>query len=801
MSCLWDDALVLLSLLLLILGLPLGVSAQAGAPTATATWDQLAVYEVATVTYEAETFDLTVTFSEEVEGFEEADVGILQEAATIETFPAQSRGTVFVLTIRPDPSAERIFFLLDKGVVTSVVTGLRNESDVILAVVPLSPPSPSLTEREALEALYDATGGPKWKHNTNWKKTENLDDWYGVTTEGRNVTQLYLSNNNLSGSIPPELGDLGLLQHLYLHGNNLSGSIPPELANLGVDLYDPDVSPDDGTKALKFHGNTALSGPLPTDFPSKLFNLEEVQIQNTKVTVPTEPAFTTWLETITLTEGQGSSAGAVDLALGDADPRGLWSDGETVWVLGSDAMLYAYEWATGRRQGGREIDVALPGVAPHGLWSNGETMWVVYDGLCTHDQEEKGVPYDLATGKRVGALKFDLTPGNPDPRGLWSDGMTLWVTDVDINKRPVYAYTWDGSRDKEKEIELMATNDHPYGLWSDGTTMWVADSQDAMLYAYELASPSERDPDKDMVLAPTNLAPYGLWSDGTTWLVTDSLDGKLYRYGSPFEGGGTGTGGGGGGGNQDRHGDTPGQATLVPLGPSAPWPSSTPGQINSATDVDYFTLTVPQAGILVVGTTGATDTVGTVWQDGVELATADSGGARRNFRLSVRVEAGEVVIAVAGRTGAYTLETRLVVGYLENPGADSFQSGIGVISGWVCAAEAVEIEIATEQGEVERYVAAYGTERLGTELICGDTDNGFGLLFNWNRLRDGEHTVTAFVDEEELGRATVQVTALGAEFVQGVEGECVVEDFPTVGETVVLEWQQSIQNFVITGVE
>ena len=52
---------------------------------------------------------------------------------------------------------------------------------------------------------------------------------------------------------------------------------------------------------------------------------------------------------------------------------------------------------------------------------------------------------------------------------------------------------------------------------------------------------------------------------------------------------------------------------------------------------------------------------------------ADSGGERRNFRLSVPVEAGSVVIAVEGqgsRTGSYTLETTLLVGYLENPGAD-----------------------------------------------------------------------------------------------------------------------------------
>ena len=139
------------------------------------------------------------------------------------------------------------------------------------------------------------------------------------------------------------------------------------------------------------------------------------------------------------------------------------------------------------------------------------------------------------------------------------------------------------------------------------------------------------------------------------------------------------------------------------------------------------------------------------------------------------------------------------VGYLENPGANSFQSGIGVLSGWVCEAEEVEIEIETESGAIMRLGAAYGTERLDTAGGCGDTDNGFGLLFNWNLLSDGEHEVVAFVDGIELGRATVTVTTLGAEFLRGVEGECVAEDFPTLGETVTLVWQQTSQNFVMAG--
>ncbi len=155
------------------------------------------------------------------------------------------------------------------------------------------------------------------------------------------------------------------------------------------------------------------------------------------------------------------------------------------------------------------------------------------------------------------------------------------------------------------------------------------------------------------------------------------------------------------------------------------------------------------------------------------------------------------VLVDGERPQGTTRAGRAGVGYLENPGSNSFQSGLGVISGWVCEGEAVEIEI----GALDPQRAAYGTERLDTESVCGDADNGFGLLFNWNLLGDGEHEIVAFVDDVELGRATVTVTTLGEEFLQGVEGECTVENFPGPDETVTLEWQQNKQNFVIIAVE
>jgi len=44
---------------------------------------------------------------------------------------------------------------------------------------------------------------------------------------------LGLYGNELTGAIPSELGRLSRLRWLYLQGNRLTGAIPPELGNVG----------------------------------------------------------------------------------------------------------------------------------------------------------------------------------------------------------------------------------------------------------------------------------------------------------------------------------------------------------------------------------------------------------------------------------------------------------------------------------------------------------------------------------------------------------------------------------------
>ena len=166
---------------------------------------------------------------------------------------------------------------------------------------------------------------------------------------------------------------------------------------------------------------------------------------------------------------------------------------------------------------------------------------------------------------------------------------------------------------------------------------------------------------------------------------------------------------------------------------------------------------------------------------------------------------------IAGIQALYPLQEgpEAFVGFLENPRDGSSHSGISVISGWVCDADRLLIDIRRVEGNSQRQVALlqpdYGTERTDTAyaedgtIICGDTDNGFGILFNWNQLGDGTYAVYAEVDGYRLNDegARITVTTLDGEFPRGLSGQYTLEDFPYPGESVVIEWEESLQNFVI----
>ena len=158
---------------------------------------------------------------------------------------------------------------------------------------------------------------------------------------------------------------------------------------------------------------------------------------------------------------------------------------------------------------------------PRGIWSDGTTMWL------TNNARTTVFAYTLATSARDEGQDITLHTDNVDPKGIWSDGTTIWVVDTTDNK--VYAYTLaTGAREADKDIDLPAANFNARGIWSDGTTVWIADASAIKLFAYTLAT-GARDTTKEFDLTATTRRS-GIWSDGTTLWVADIGARTLFAY-------------------------------------------------------------------------------------------------------------------------------------------------------------------------------------------------------------------------------------------------------------------------------
>ena len=188
-----------------------------------------------------------------------------------------------------------------------LVRGLSEGVTTITATADSLRASTELTvihrDRAALTALYHATGGPNWRQNENWL-SQRMQDWEGVYTELRDdgvvtVTGLALPGNNLTGPIPPELGNLASLDLLLLPDNQLMGPIPPELGNLanlgGLLLWDNQLTgpipPELGNLAMLgglWLDANDLTGPIPSSLGS-LANLRDLSLRDNGLIGPIPP--------------------------------------------------------------------------------------------------------------------------------------------------------------------------------------------------------------------------------------------------------------------------------------------------------------------------------------------------------------------------------------------------------------------------------------------------------------------------------------------------------------------------------
>jgi photosystem II stability/assembly factor-like uncharacterized protein/Leucine-rich repeat (LRR) protein len=125
---------------------------------------------------------------------------------------------------------------------------------------------------DALVALYNSTNGSSWNNSTGWlgPNDATVANWFGITVENDRVVQISLRDNNLTGTLPPEIGDLTAIRFLLLgpdqppFSNQIGGSIPAEIGNL--------------TNLIRLNLQfNALTGSLPTTL-GNLVNLVRLEL-------------------------------------------------------------------------------------------------------------------------------------------------------------------------------------------------------------------------------------------------------------------------------------------------------------------------------------------------------------------------------------------------------------------------------------------------------------------------------------------------------------------------------------------
>lgn len=112
----------------------------------------------------------------------------------------------------------------------------------------------NINDYQALRAIYLSTNGDDWKFKNGWPSSAefklnvlpppNTDysKWYGVYCGDGRVFGLWFKENNLTGVLPKEIGNLSELSDVKIYGNPIGGKIPSSIGKLKklkiINLYD-----------------------------------------------------------------------------------------------------------------------------------------------------------------------------------------------------------------------------------------------------------------------------------------------------------------------------------------------------------------------------------------------------------------------------------------------------------------------------------------------------------------------------------------------------------------------------------
>lgn len=168
---------------------------------------------------------------------------------------------------------------------------------VLLALTPLSAAAAiPASERDALLAFHQATGGAAWIDSTGWLGAPGTEcSWYGVGCDeaGATVVEISLPGNQLAGGLPTKLSSLANLRYLDLGDNALAGTIGSEITALaklqslylGRNRFGGAIPASIGTmRALRILAldSNELEGPLPPEI-GQLTEIEELYLHSNRI--------------------------------------------------------------------------------------------------------------------------------------------------------------------------------------------------------------------------------------------------------------------------------------------------------------------------------------------------------------------------------------------------------------------------------------------------------------------------------------------------------------------------------------
>ena len=231
----------------------------------------------------------------------------------------------------------------------------------------------------------------------------------------------------------------------------------------------------------------------------------------------------------------------------NADPKSIWSDGETLWVGDESARkVFAYKlWdnpgTEASEYGTRDPGWDLPSLGDEDFYvtGHGPRLYVAEESLDGASRDVFG--YDLTSFTRAEDRDFvygglNVAGGVFIVRGTATDGRYMWITNTtshahafrlfDDPETPGDEY---GKPDTSRKLTIPGSG-QLRGLFTDGRTMWGVRfaSNDASVRSVKLSDGTEAG--YDFPLHEDNDHAYGIWSNGETFYVVDADDDMIYAY-------------------------------------------------------------------------------------------------------------------------------------------------------------------------------------------------------------------------------------------------------------------------------